>query len=175
MSEFELRGARDGSQEAETGPPPIFSATLWPHRSLSRGGFGWVMAVATIGLATPLVFVLGTAALWVLAGFALLDLALLFGFIHLTYRSGRVIEEISIWSDRLRVVRTDPNGAERVWEANPHWVTVRLVPTQRIEDYLMLSSAGRDIELGAFLTPAERRDLAARIQSALRSASAPAL
>ena len=140
--------------------PPVWSVTVWPHRSLSPQAFRIFLGIIAALLMVPLVTVIGTMAAWVIGGFLLADLLLLYGFMQLTYRSGRVREVVQLWPDRLRVDRYEPNGSTKSWEANPHWVHVKLIPTKRVEDYLVLSSAGRDVELGAFLTPTERRDLA---------------
>lgn len=153
---------------------PLMRLTLWPHRSLDRRSFHWIMGATAVGLAVPLIPILGTTALYVLGAFALADLLLLYGLIALTYRSGRLRETVSLWPDRLCVERVEPNGATKAWEANPHWVRVELLQTRRIPDYLVLSSAGRSIELGAFLTPEERRSLAARLEDGLRTAARPA-
>lgn len=153
---------------------PLLSLTIWPHRSLSARGFRVVLAVASILLFIPLLAIIGTGALYVIAVFMALDLLLLWGMIRLSYRSGRICETVSIWPDRLLVERSEPNGASRVWEANPHWVKVQLIDTRRVPDYLVLSSSGRDIELGAFLTPEERRGLAREIRDGLARAAASA-
>lgn len=157
--------------------PPLLRLTLWPHRSLDRKFLLWIMLGATAVLTIPLIPVLGSKAIYVLGGFALLDLALLYGLIGLTYRSGRVREIVQIWPDRLRIERIEPAGARLHWDAHPHWVRVELHQTRRIKDYLVLSSAGRSVELGAFLTPEERRSLADRLREALaqttRAAPAP--
>ncbi|MEL6317230.1 MAG: DUF2244 domain-containing protein [Pseudomonadota bacterium] len=164
-----------GGEVVETaGSEPIFSAVLWPHRSMSRRGFGLILLATTAAFAIPMGALIGSAALWIVGAFVLVDIALLAGLIQLTYRSGRVRERIAIWPERLEVERTEPNGGVKSWAAHPHWVRVSVVDTERIEAYLMLSSAGRDIELGAFLTPPERRALAVSIKDALAAARAPA-
>lgn len=153
---------------------PLLRYTLWPHRSLSRSGFGYVMLGATLISSVPLYAIIGTTAFWIVGAFALLELGLLYGMIGLTYRTGRVRELIELWPDRLRIERIEPNGKSRVWEANPYWVTVSLHNTRRIESYLVLSSSGREIELGAFLTPEERRSLAEDLELGLVRAKSAA-
>lgn len=159
------------------GDAPLMRLVLWPHRSLDRGYLPWIMLGATIALCLPLIPILGSDALYVLAGFALLDLALLYGLIGLTYRSGRVREIVQLWPDRLEIERIEANGAVRSWRAHPHWVRVELHQTRRVKDYLVLSSSGRSVELGSFLTPEERRSLADRLREglsrAIRQGAAP--
>lgn len=164
--------ADDRSNAVVSEAPPQLRLVLWPHRSLDRRNLPWIVGAAGVALSIPLVPVLGSKGVYVLTAFAGLDLALLYGLILLTYRSGRLRETVSLWPDRLRVERVEPSGAVKAWEANPHWVKIELMQTRRVKDYLVLSSGGRSIELGAFLTPEERRSLAARLQDGLRHSAA---
>ena len=56
------------------------------------------------------------------------------------------------------------------WQANPHWVRVKIQPEGRPQNYLTLKGGGREIELGAFLSPEERADLAEQIEMAMARA-----
>ena len=47
---------------------------------------------------------------------------------------------------------------------------VRIHPDARIEDYMTMTGGGREIELGAFLSPEERVELADEIERALTAA-----
>lgn len=153
---------------------PLFSATLWPHRSLSPRGFRLVMAFTALALCVPLIPILGTTAAWVLAAFLAFDLLLLYGMMKLTYRSGRVREHVRVWPERIEIERVEPNGARKAWSAHPQWVRIQVVDTKRIKSYLILASSGREIELGAFLTPDERLDLADALRGAIGRAASGA-
>lgn len=175
MSAAKTRAAGEGSPAAdgsEPPEPPLYQATLWPHRSLSRRGFRWLLAALAAGLAFPLVSVWGTAVGWFLLPFLLGALALVWGMIELNYRHGRVREELRLWPGLIAVTRREPGGAERRWAANPHWVRLELTDTPRSPRYLTLSGGGRTIELGAFLTGEEREALAEELRDALRRAAA---
>lgn len=153
---------------------PLLRYTLWPHRSMSRRGFRYMIVLSSVLMSIPLYGIIGTAAFWIVGAFVIVDLALLFGLIGLTYRSGRVREIVELWPDRLRVERIEPNGERRIWEANPHWVKISLHDTRKIPSYLVLSSSGREVELGAFLTPQERRSLAADLRQGIARGRASA-
>ena len=56
----------------------------------------------------------------------------------------------------------------RRWHANPFWVRIRLREDAPIEKYLTLQGNGREIELGAFLSPWERETLYSEILETLR-------
>jgi uncharacterized membrane protein len=147
--------------------PPLFAATLWPHRSLSRRGFGWVMLALGVGLAIPLLSVWGTPVAWALSPFLIGALALVYAMIEASYRSGRLREQVRVWPDLMAVERREPAGRVRRWSANPYWVTLELRDTRSAERYLTLRGGGRTIELGAFLTPDERGALADELRAVL--------
>ena len=50
--------------------PGVRRLTIWPHRSLPRSGFAWVIGLAAAGLALPILSMLGRTALWGLLPFA---------------------------------------------------------------------------------------------------------
>jgi uncharacterized membrane protein len=146
---------------------PILALTLWPHRSLSRRGFRIVLGIVAAGLAVPLVPLAGTSAAWGLAPFLLAALGALWLAIRRSYADGRLTEELRLWPDLITVERREPRGAVRRWHANPHWVRLRLFENARIEKYLTLTGNGREIELGAFLSPEEREALYRDLHRAL--------
>jgi len=131
---------------------------LWPHRSLPVTGFAWVIALTAAGLALPILAVVGSVVLWGLLPFALLAIWALWFALQRNYRSGGTTEHLILTRDSLRLIRHDPDRAERSWRANPYWVRVTLREGP-VEDYLTLSAEGHEVELGAFLSPEERRAL----------------
>lgn len=145
--------------------PPVWAVTLWPHRSLSRRGFRWLMALSAAAFALPLLALSATPAALALAPYAGAALFALWAFMKLSYRSGRVTEELRLWPDAIAVERREPWGRVRRWWANPYWVDVDLTKTRAAENYLTLRGGGRRIELGAFLTPEERAELAAELRA----------
>ena len=82
-------------------------------------------------------------------------------------------EELRLWPDLVTVVRREPDGRERRWHANPFWVRLHLRDAH-VEKYLTLEGNGREIELGAFLSPGEREALHADLLAALARARLPA-
>lgn len=143
---------------------------LWPHRSLTRGGFaGFVGATAAL-IALPVVALIGTPVAWVLLGFALLALAGLWTALRRSERDREIVEVLDLSADRLRLDRHGPRGRRQSWEANPHWVEVKLYRDGGpVPQYLTLRGAGREVELGAFLTEDERVALCAELRAALRA------
>ena len=139
---------------------------IWPHRSLPAAGFAWVIGLAAAGLALPILSMLGRAVLWGLLPFAGIAVGGLWMAIRASNRQGRMHEVVDLSRDRITVTRHDPGRPDRVWTANPYWVRLRL-HARPVEDYLTLTDGGREIELGAFLAPEERRALRYELSRAL--------
>ena len=142
--------------------------TLWPHRSMTSGGFVLFIG-ATVGmLALPLLSMLGTPVVWWLLPFFAAAVAAVWAALRRSDRDRSQTETLRLRPDRIDLVRMDPNRPERRWTANPHWVTVTLHPGPRpVPSYLTLRGNGREVELGAFLTPDERVALHGELHAAL--------
>ncbi|MCZ0961535.1 DUF2244 domain-containing protein [Paracoccus benzoatiresistens] len=141
---------------------------LWPYRSLPRRGFVWFIGLTAGFMALPVVAMLGTAVLWGLLPFVLLVIGGVWFAIQRSYRQGDMVEELTLDRKTAHVSRRDPNGQIREWKTNSYWLraTLRRGP---VESYLTLTDGQREIELGAFLTPEERRSLHDDIQRRLVS------
>lgn len=147
--------------------PPLLAVTLRPNRSLTpRLGTG-LLALLAAGLAMPLVGLAGTKAAWGMLPFLVGALVALYLALRRNQADGRLSEELKLWDDLITVVRREPRGRVLSWHANPFWVRVRLYPDARLENYLTLQGNGREIELGAFLSPWERETLYNDLSSAL--------
>jgi uncharacterized membrane protein len=131
---------------------------LWPYQSLPRKGFVWFIGVTAAFMALPVVAMLGTAVLWGLLPFALLVIGGLWYAIQRSYAQGEMTEELLLDRRTAQVIRHDPGGGLREWTTNSYWLRANL-RRGPVESYLTLTDGQREIELGAFLTPQERRHL----------------
>jgi uncharacterized membrane protein len=167
------RGAPDETGALSHSNLPV-RAVLKPNRSLSRAGFAWLLLITWLLMLVPLLSLLGSIALWVMLPFCLAALAALWFGIERNYRDGELTETLEIDHDRIAVRRVEPRGADLSWTANPYWVRVSLRKEGGpVENYLTLKGGGREIELGAFLSPEERQDLHDRVAEALILARRP--
>lgn len=161
-------GAPDpAAAPARRSDPPLLDLVLWPHRSLSPRGFARVLGLLAAGLSVPLIPLIGSTAAWGLLPFLIGALLALYLAARRNYLDARLTEELRLWPDLITVERREPRGAVRRWQADPFWVRPRLLENARIEKYLTLAGNGREIELGAFLTPPEREALFRDITAAL--------
>jgi len=148
---------------------PLAHVQLWPHRSLPQRGLAGFLGVTAAMLALPLVVMLGTPVLWAMLPFIGAVLAGLWLALQRNYRDAAVREDLRLWPDMITIDRQDPRRPPRAWAANPHWVRLRLTAAGGpVENYLTLSGAGREVELGAFLSPQERETLFAELQARMR-------
>ena len=143
-----------------------FHAVLYPNRSLGSFGFhllmgAIVLASAAIGAGFALV------GAWPVAGFLGLDVVLLYLAFRWNYRAGRCAELIRLDRDGLWVRRVGHDGRAREWRFEPHWVRVTIDDPPRHHSQLLLSSHGRTLAIGAFLTAEERAEVARALRAAL--------
>ena len=141
---------------------------LWPHQSMTPEGFSWFIGATAAMLTLPLFAVLGSMVAWVLLAFFLAALWAVWRAIMANKAARRMHEELCLSRDRISLEHVPASGHSKTWAANPHWVTVHLHPKGPVEDYLTLRAGGREVELGAFLTPEERKDLYVDLQRAIR-------
>ncbi|PIE11181.1 MAG: hypothetical protein CSA72_03395 [Rhodobacterales bacterium] len=140
-------------------PRPVAELHAWPYRSLPRRGFVWFIIASVAIVMIPLSPMIGTVVLWAVLPFFVLTIWAVWAAIERSYRDGAILEELVIWEDRVSLHHHDPRRGSFDWEANPHWMRAELHRDQKIEDYLTLKGGPREVELGAFLTPKERKQL----------------
>jgi uncharacterized membrane protein len=156
-----------------TGDEPILmDAVVYPHRSLSRSGFlvlmGLICACSfTIGM---LFFMVGA---WPVIGFLGLDVLVVYIAFRLNYRAARAYEVLHLTRSRFEITKVDPRGRGRRAAFEPTWLAVDMDDPPHRRSKLILRSHGKRLEIGGFLTPAEKLDLARAIRRALDAARAP--
>ncbi len=143
---------------------------LWPHQSLTERGFAWFIGATAAMLALPLLALLGSPVVWILLAFFAAAIAGVWRAIMVNRRDLSLHEELTLKPDHVRLAHIPPTGPVLEWEANPHWVRVRLHHDGPVENYLTLSGNGREVQIGAFLSPEEREglydDLTRRLKTA---------
>jgi uncharacterized membrane protein len=148
---------------------PLFSATLTPHRSLGRQGFLILMgALTAVSLVTGLAF--AWIGAWPVLGFFGLDVLIVYVAFKLSYRSGRLYERVDVGPETLRLQRVHPSGRREAWDFATYWVRVRLDTLEDGRTDLRLTSHGRTVAFGRFLTNEERESFADALAQALSTA-----
>jgi uncharacterized membrane protein len=148
-------------------PRILFDVVLLPHRSLSPAGFALLMVlISGVSFVSGVFFALKGA--WPITGFFALDALLLYFAFRASYRSARVYETVRLTENALVVVRAGPTGALRRWTFQPYWLRVQMDDPPKHDSQLTLSSHGRALVIGSFLSPAERLEVAEALRVALR-------
>lgn len=146
--------------------PGTFNAVLFPYRSLSPTGF--LILMSLVGVTS---FMLGLLfafmGAWPVVIFFALDVVLIYVAFKLNYRSGREYETVELDPLQLVLTRVDPAGVRQRFDFNTYWVRVNLFEERGGRTSMSLSSHGREIPFGRFLTDDERRDFATALHNAL--------
>jgi len=146
--------------------PFLFDAVLQPHRSLSPPGFVVLMvAVSLICFVAGAVFVIAGA--WPVMGFFGLDVLLIYVAFRVNYGAARRYETVRLTEDTLVVERVTPSGQRQTWRFQPYWLRVSMDDPPRHDSKIVLSSHGRSLVIGAFLSPSERLEFAQALRGAL--------
>jgi len=157
-----------------TAPPPTngpserlwFDAVLHPHRSLGPRGRFWLLA--GVGIASSAFGILFWAmGAWPIFGFLGLDVLVLWLCLRASAQGAAACETIRLGREKLVVHHVTARGAAHRIELQPYWLRVELEEHPSGDCRVVLSSHGAAVVVGSFLSPGERRDLAAALQRAL--------
>jgi uncharacterized membrane protein len=143
-----------------------FDVILHPHRSLSERGFLLLMLfISLLSFVAGLAFYLMGA--WPVVGFFGLDLVAIYWAFKLNYRAALLSETIRLVDNALIVTRNNPRTACQEWRFQPYWVRVLLEEVNEYEGHMVLTSHGRRLTVGDFLSFEEKARLAAALRQAL--------
>lgn len=149
---------------------PLARLVLWPNQSMTGKGFATFIGITAAMLSLPLVALLGSPITWVLMLFFLAAIWAVWFALMKNRQHMSLHEELAIWPDRLHLAHIRPSRPAQKWEANPYWVSTHLRKDGKVENYLTLKGGGREVELGAFLSPEERATLREELDTALAQA-----
>lgn len=146
----------------------FFDAILHPHRSLGRGG---VRALMGVVITLNLLIAGGAWAIgaWPVAPFCGLDVLLLWLAFRVNARAARRYEQVRLTDADLTVRRVDERARERLTRFHPYWLRVRHDDQSAHGPQVTLSSHGRSVGVGSFLSPEERAAFALALDDALRA------
>ena len=145
-----------------------WQAVLTPHRSLSKQGFLGLMA-----LIVAVNFVIGgmfvALGAWPVAGFAAVDVLLIWWAFTANFADARRLERISITDHEVVVDRLRGGLPPEQQRFVRRWVKVELEEDREREliGRLSLVSGRTHVTIGDFLGPEERKTLASALRQAL--------
>jgi len=145
-------------------PTVLYRTVLKPNRSLGRGGqrIAVTLVAGVLGVSSCAFIAAGA---WPVTGFLGLDVVALYVALRLSRRRDDIREEIiSITEREVKIHRTDRRGRRAEWSVAPYWLRVGM-PSE--DGPVTLTSHGRQIAVGSFLAPRERRELADTLRRVL--------
>ena len=150
--------------------PPVFAATLNPHRSLGPRGFMAVMAVISL-ISFTAGYVFYRIGAWPVMGFCGLDVLLMYVAFRLNYRSARAFEEIEVRRHEILVRKVSARGRSVEYRFNPAWVRLDISRTKEEGvTRIVLYNRGRGVPVADFLNPDDRTSFADALAAAIAAA-----
>jgi uncharacterized membrane protein len=156
------------SKAADRTAHPVFEAVLYPRRSLSPRGFVILISVTGIvGFIYGMAFLLMGA--WPIFGFCGTEWLLFIYLFRKHLKGDRRAERLRLYDDRFTVETISPKGEVQRYRFQPYWLQVILDRPNEPDNALYLRSHGKQLQIGAFLSPQERRDFAGELRHVLTS------
>ncbi len=152
-------------------PAPIFEALIVPYRSLTRKGVT-IIVVSLLVLSAAVALRFWLVGAWPIAAFSLVDVPLVGLLLTINMQRARASELIMLSSHELTVIRTDPAGRRKQVSLPSAWLRVDLQAGRGIPR-VIVSSHGRDCEVGAFLHEPQKLSLFEGLRDALHRARNP--
>lgn len=146
---------------------PVFAAELTPYRSLGKTGFRAVLLISGAACMLYGGFFLATGAYPVGLFFGL-DFLLLYAALKMSYRSGKVREEVVVSRSGLWIRKFSPAGRMVEHCFNPFWARFRV---RRHAEFgitgMFVTGEGHSTDIGSFLNPDDRESFAKAFSGAL--------
>ena len=167
----EFEDDRTASAEAATPSQPTeyhLNLKLFPQRSLKPEHFSKMLLVLIVicTLASIRFIIVGA---WPVVFFLGADVVALWFAFFLSYRRGRVFETIQLSKTDLIISKSDATGRLSSVRFEPYWTSVSLETVGADKNILVISHHNKRVEVGDFLVPHERRELAKTISDALQA------
>lgn len=130
---------------------------IWPHQSLPPKGLGVVVLACYLLISVPMIMIIGTKAFWGILPFALLAVGGIWFALNRNYHDRRMMEVLTLTAEHAHLIRRNPRGDTQEWDCNRYWARPELHKHGGpIPFYVTLKGAGREVEIGAFLSEEER-------------------
>ena len=109
---------------------------------------------------------------WPLLGFFGAEFIFIAGMVHIFIRRTEVVETIEINSEAVHITRRDLSGQE-TQELPAYWAQVDFNGSPTENAALEIRSHGEAVEIGQFLSAAEKNRIACQVQDVLRQLKTP--
>ena len=145
----------------------LFEVVIVPNRSLGPAGLAWVGG-SLMGLSAGISVGLWLAGAWPAVGFMGAEALLAVWLLRRHARPGRASEMLLLTETELRILRTDRAGRRRELRLGAAWLRATVRERPGTTPSLLVQDGTTVAEVGCALGEAEKRELAAQLQEALR-------
>ena len=147
-------------------------ARLAPTRSLSKRGFAWLFGLLILVNLAMAAFLVAIHAFPV-PFFLCLDILGIWLAFRASYRGARgQAERVQVSADEVRVTHEVGRHIRTVWSSPTAFTRVAVEAAGEPETRVKLQLSGRSLTLAHALSPVERTDFAAALETAIRAARA---
>ncbi len=148
---------------------PLFAATLRPERSFRMVG-GWIGLVLAAIVSMPFLLSIPEFVLPGLVAFGVAAMGLAITGIGQARRR-RVSQQVTLWADQLEIATSAPGTERTLLRLDPKQVRLRLKRDSfERTTGVFLRQGTRELELGGFLSNADKSSFAKAFGAALREA-----
>ena len=147
-----------------------------PKKDHGEAPWPMVAALATTAalVLVPLMAVIGSPVLWGILPFMLLALGAMWYALRRNERDLQILEVLTLTTDTLHLTRQTRTSDPLEWQCNPYWTKVNMHHKGGpVPHYVTLSGSGREVEIGAFLSEDERKELYAELSEKVRRIATP--
>ncbi len=147
-----------------------FCIELSPNRSGSPRIFHIIVGLS-LCLFIPIGLVFSLLGAWPVFGFMGVELGLLYLAFSCNQKDAKAYERLSLNNSSLLVERHDPWRGYQSWTFQPQWLQVKIDHSNENEAILTLSSKGKHLAFGIYLTSNEKSNVADLLLTALKRVS----
>jgi uncharacterized membrane protein len=153
----------------------IFDAVLYPHRSLDKRQFKYLMMFIIFACSGLALYFYSKGA-WPVMGFFGLEILAVYAMFHFNFKAANHYEAVRLYRRKL-VVEDVVNGKIKRWEFDPAWVDIsmRQPESGRNNGALNILSRGKGVSIGEFLSDYERVEFKSRLVDAIGSLKASSI
>lgn len=155
------------NQQADKTPSYFLNLKLYPQRSFKPEHFSKLLLLLIVicTLASIRFVIVGA---WPVVLFLGADILALWFAFFLSYRRGRIFETVQLSSTDLIISKCDSAGRITATRFEPYWANVSLKTVGADRNILTISHHEKSVELGDFMMPHERKQVADQIKDALQ-------
>jgi uncharacterized membrane protein len=146
--------------------PLYMDAEIRPQRSLSQRGFIVLIAVVTLANCASAAVFLAMGATFVPIFLGIDLVAVIVAFL-VSFHAQKTVERVQVSARDVRVVRETPRDQQLIWESPTAFTRVALATQDDRAVDLRLAISGREVQVAAALSPAERGDFARALEKAI--------